>query len=75
MAVVPCFVVVDLPTRKVFLLQAVHRIAEWLCLESAVLRGRPLLGVGCVCSVRITLSEENYPSTHAQSPEAKLPEV
>ena len=43
MAVVPCFVVVDLPVRKVFLLQAVHRIAEWLGPESAVLRGRTFL--------------------------------
>ena len=40
---VPCFVIVDLPVRKVFLLQAVHRIAEWLCLKSAILRGRTFL--------------------------------
>ncbi len=35
MAVVPCFVVVDLAVRKVFLLQEVHRLAEWLGPESA----------------------------------------
>ena len=30
MAVASCVVVVDLPVRQVFLLQAVHRIAAWL---------------------------------------------
>ena len=48
MAVVPCFVVVDLPVRKVFLLQAVHRIAAWLGPESAVLRGRTFLVYLCL---------------------------
>ena len=43
MAVVRCFVVVDLPVRKSFLLQAVHRITEGLGPELAILRGRTFL--------------------------------